>query len=242
LASGAPIRLDHVELAVEDRVLDVDQPDHPQLQGDLAGGLPDLGEHLLAQAHRRDHAGRVAGVHPGLLHVLHHPGDVAVPPVRERVHVDLDRVLEEAIEEKRVLLIGFDVGLQVGGERLRRVADLHRPTAEDVGGPDQQREADVLGDRHRLLGGEGGAVGRVLDLQAPQQRPEPPPVLGQVDRVNRGPQQRHPGLLEVLRQAQRRLAAELDDHALGSLDRGDREHVLDGQRLEVEAVGGVVVG
>ena len=41
---------------------------------------------------------------------------------------------------------------------------------------------------------------------------------------------------------QRRLAAELDDHALGPLDLDDAEHVLERQRLEVEAVGGVVVG
>ena len=51
-----------------------------------------------------------------------------------------------------------------------------------------------------------------------------------------------PGLLERARQLQRRLAAELDDHALGLLLLADREHVLGRQRLEVEAVGGVVVG
>ena len=41
---------------------------------------------------------------------------------------------------------------------------------------------------------------------------------------------------------QRRLAAELDHHALRLLDLADREHVLERQRLEVQAVGGVVVG
>ena len=56
----------------------------------------------------------------------------------------------------------------------------------------------------------------------------------------------HAGVLEPLRQAERRLPAELADHA------GDRaglrlrvhdlEHVLEGERLEVEPVGGVVVG
>ena len=97
-----------------DRVLDVDQPDHPELQRDPAGGLADLLEHLLAQAHRRDHAGRVAGVDPGLLDVLHDPGDEAVLAVGEGVDVDLDRVLEEAVEQQRVLLVGLDVGLEVG--------------------------------------------------------------------------------------------------------------------------------
>jgi hypothetical protein len=43
-----------------------------------------------------------------------------------------------------------------------------------------------------------------------------------------------------------RLPAELDDHAQElaprHLDVADLQHVLDGQRLEVEPVGGVVVG
>ena len=71
-------------------------------------------------------------------------------------------------------------------------------------------------------------------------------LLGQVDRLRRGADDRHAGVLEPLREAERRLAAELAD------DAGDRaglllgvhdlEHVLEGQRLEVEPVGGVVVG
>src|SRR4029453_4385245 len=53
---------------------------------------------------------------------------------------------------------------------------------------------------------------------------------------------RHAGLLEAVGELQRRLAAELDDHALGTLDLDDPEHVLERQRLEVQPVGGVVVG
>ena len=41
---------------------------------------------------------------------------------------------------------------------------------------------------------------------------------------------------------QRRLAAELDDHAFGLFAIVDLEHVLERERLEVEPVGGVVVG
>ena len=48
---------------------------------------------------RRQHARRVARVDAGLLDVLHHRGDVGVVAVAERVDVELDRVLEEAVDE-----------------------------------------------------------------------------------------------------------------------------------------------
>ena len=136
-------------------------------------------------------------MHPGLLDVLHDPGDLAALAVAERVDVDLDRVLEEPVEQQRVLLVGLHMALEVLAETLGRVADLHRPAAEHVGGADQEREADVLGDHRRLLGRVGGAVGRVGDLEPAQQGAEAPPVLGQVDRVDRRPEQGDARVLET---------------------------------------------
>ena len=80
------------------------------------------------------------------------------------------------------------------------------------------------------------------DPEPVQQRREAATVLGEIDRVDRRPEQRHPILLEGPGEAQWRLAAELDDHALGPLDVDHGEDVLGRERLEVKAVGGVVVG
>ena len=66
-------------------------------------------------------------------------------------------------------------------------------------------------------------------------------VLGAVDGVGRRAQDRHARLLERDDQLERRLPAELDDDAAGPLALHDVHHVLERQRLEVEAVGGVVV-
>jgi len=43
-----------------------------------------------------------AGVHAGVLDVLHHPPDDAALAIGDRVDVRLERVFEEAIDEHRV--------------------------------------------------------------------------------------------------------------------------------------------
>src|SRR5207245_8488258 len=67
-------------------------------------------------------------------------------------------------------------------------------------------------------------------------------VLGEVDRIRRGAEDRHSGAVERHGQIERSLAAKLDDHAIRFLALHDLEHVLERERLEVEPVAGVVVG
>ena len=78
------------------------------------------------------------------------------------------------------------------------------------------------------------------------QRREPLAVLGQVDAVGRGAEDRHARRLQLRGELQRRLPAELDDDAeqlaLLLLAPDDLEHVLGRQRLEIEPVRGVRVG
>ena len=88
----------------------------------------------------------------------------------------------------------------------------------------------------------GGRVGRRLQPQLVEQSAEARAVLGAVDRLHRRAQQWNTGGRQPRRQLQRRLAAELDDDALGPLELDHAEHVVQGERLEVEAVRGVVVG
>ena len=138
-ARGARVGLDHVQLAGVDRELDVQQADHPDRQRDVAGGAADLLEHLFPERVRRQHAGAVAGVHAGLLDVLHDAPDPDLVAVAERVDVHLQGVLQEAVEVDPPAVSGL--AAQVAVEILLRVDDLHRPPAEHVGGAHQQREA-----------------------------------------------------------------------------------------------------
>ena len=123
------------------------------------------------------------------------------------------------------------------------VAELHRAAAEHVRGPHEQREPDLARRprapprrcaRCRTAGAESRA-------RRASRRSARGPRRGR-SRRPACPAARTPGLLQAGRDPQRGLAAELDDHALGLLDLDDLEHVLDRERLEVEARGGVVVG
>jgi hypothetical protein len=60
----------------------------------------------------------------------------------------------------------------------------------------------------------GDAVLRLLQAELVEQRLEALAVLGEVDGVGRGAEDRDARILQRLRELQRRLAAELHDHAL----------------------------
>ena len=100
-----------------------------------------------AQRHRRQRARRVAGVDAGLLDVLHDAADVDLGAVAQRVDVDLDGVLEEPVDEHRMLGREFGGAGDVAAQGLLVVDDLHAAPAQHVGRPHQHRVADVGGDR-----------------------------------------------------------------------------------------------
>ena len=95
---------------------------------------------VVADRERRDHAGRVAGVDAGLLDVLHDRADQHVVAVGDRVDVDLDRVLDERVDQRAR-------GDRPRAQHLLVVADAHRAATEHVARPHQHRIADLRGRR-----------------------------------------------------------------------------------------------
>ena len=203
----------------------------------------------------------------GFLDMLHDAGDIDVGAVREAVDIDFDGVAEVAVEEQRVLaeqgvdLAGLVVGIalldilrhqfrhgieQVALQLAFRMQDLHGAAAEHVRGTHDQREADFGGDHAGLLDRIGDAVVRLVEVELHQQLLEAVAVLGKVDHVRRGAEDRDAVLFQRLGKLQRRLAAELDDDAddfaLFLFCPQDLDHVLGRQWLEIEAVRGIVVG
>ena len=137
--------------------------------------------------------------------------------------------------------------LQRRGQLGLAVDDLHardrpaRTTAAPAPGT-RSRSAITL----RLVERHRRTVLRRRQRRVREHLAERAALLRQVDRVRRRPDDRYAGVREPLRQSERGLPAELHDHPgdRAGLHLGvhDLEHVLAGERLEVQPVGGVVVG
>src|SRR5262249_22535430 len=120
--------------------------------------------------------------------------------------------------------------------------DFHSPTTQDVRRSNYQRIADILRKLHRLLLGARSAVGRLAQLEVVQQLLEAFAVFGGIDHVGRGADDRHAVGFQGLSQFERRLSAVLYDDAERLFPVDDFQHVFQGYWLEIQTVGGVVVG
>ena len=177
-----------------------------------------------------------------LLDMLHDRADHHDLAVAYRVDVDFDGAVEEVVEQHRAVVGNLHRLAHVALEFFFLVDDFHRPPAQHVGRAYHQRITDGLGRGQGLVFAARGGVGRLAQVQALDHLLEALAVFGTVDGVRAGADDRHAGLFEGAAELQRGLAAVLDDHALGLLDADDLKDVLEGHRLEVQAVGGVVVG
>jgi len=131
--------------------------------------------------------------------------------------------------------------------QLRAVEhDLHRATAEHVAGSDHHRIADALRNRLGLLGRTRNAVFRLPQPELVKQLLKTFTVLGNVDRVGRGAENRNPGRRQCLAEFQWCLSAILHDaakHAAVLLFTSNQcDHLLGGQRFEIQTVRRVVIG
>ena len=245
-ATGAWVGLQDVEHVGAERELDVQQAQHPHPPRDRPGRHADPVDLGRAQRDRGQGTRGVTRMDAGLLDVLHDATEEQVRAVEDRVDVDLHCVVDEPVDQHRML--GADLGrpLDVVLQAGVVVDDLHAPPAKDVRRPHEHWVADLRGDRLRLRPGRGHRVLRRRKAGLGEHAAERTPLLGQVNGLRRGADDRDAGVGQSLGQAERRLAAQLADHAGNrsrrSLRVDDLEDVFERQGFEVEPVAGVVVG
>ena len=107
---------------------------------------------------------------------------------------------------------------------------------------EEDRIPDTVGDGACLSRRRRRSPGRRTHAEVAEQGAEEAPVLGAVDRGQRVAEQLEPRAGDAGRERERRLTAELDDHAFRLLELTDVECALERERFEIEPVARVVVG
>ena len=136
-------------------------------------------------------------------------------------------------------LYGFT---QVALELVQFVDDFHGAATQHVRRAHHQRVTDGASSADGFFFAAYGGVWRLQQVQALNHLLETLTVFGAVDGVRAGTDDRYAGFFQGTGQFQRSLAAVVHDHAFRLLDAANFQHVFQGQRLEVQAVGGVIVG
>ena len=171
--------------------------------------------------------------------------------ITEGIDVYLGGVLEVLIDQHRLVWVHLHRFAHVAIELIGAKDHLHGPASQHIAGPDHDRVADAFSDGSGLIFTAGNAIGRLTNLQLAQHGLELFAVFRQINRLRRGaPDAATSGLTlrrlqpaqQGQRQLERGLAAELNNHPIGALGFDHVEHVFEGERFEVEAIAGVVIG
>ena len=177
----------------------------------------------------------------GALDVLHDAGDQHVGAVGDDIHLQL-LAHEILVHQDRVLDLAGEDHLHIGPHVLVVVGDDHVLAADDIAGSQQHGIAQLIGGRQGLLHAQHAPALGPFDGEPLQQGVEPLPVLRHVDGLGAGAKDGDAVAVQELRQLDGGLAAEGHHHAHRLFHGDDVHDVLRVQGLEVQPVGGVVVG
>ena len=147
------VDLDEVDHALLDGELDIHQTTHTEGEGEKPDLASELGLEFEGQAHRRGHGARITRVDTGLFDVLHDAADDHPLAIGHRVDIDFGGLFEEVVEQNRPVGIDGGRALEVLGELIGTVDDLHGATAENIGRPHQERISELCTGGLGLVGG-----------------------------------------------------------------------------------------
>ena len=241
-AGSAWICFEHVDFVVFDGVLHVHETAHIHFNGDLSRVILDGGDLLVAQILGRQDASGVARVHTSELDVFHDGWYKAMFAVGDGVCFAFGGVVEEAVDEDRTVWCDADSSGHVDAHLFVVMNDFHAASAEHVAWAYHNWIADAVCCFEGFVDIDGHAAFWHWNAEAVHHITEVVAVFGKVDGFWCGAEDVDTVFLEVGCKVERRLTAELSDDADWLLFFVDGEHVFEGERLEIELVGGVVVG
>ncbi len=181
-------------------------------------------------------------MHTGLLDVFHHPADEHLSAVADGIDIAFDGVIQKAVEQHRRIVTHLHRFAHIAFEVALFVHDFHGAAAQHIAGTHHQRVADFLSLGQRFSFRARGAVGRLQQAELFDQVLKALAVFGHVDHVRAGADDGHAVGFKIECELERRLPAILHDHTRRPLLIDDFQHVFQRERLEIQSVGGVVIG
>ena len=172
--------------------------------------------------------------------MFHDAGDEHVRAVGDDVHLQL-RAHHVLVHEHGVVDALREDALHVRCDLVIVVDDLHVLSADDVRRAQQHGVAERLRGVQRLGQRLHTHALRARDVKLLEQGIKPLAVLGDVNALGRCAEDADAVAVECLRECDGGLPAEGDHDADGVLDIDDLQHVLGRERLEIQAVSGVIV-
>ena len=178
-----------------------------------------------------------------LLNVLHHPADEGFAfGVAQAIDIALDGVVQETVKQHRRVVRNFHRFAHVAFEVTLLVHDFHGAATQHVARTHHQGIAQGSGFFQSFWLRASRGVGRLAQAEFLQEFLKTLAVFGSVDHVGAGANDRHASGFQTQGQFERRLTAVLHDDAGGFFFVHNFQHVFERQGLEVQTVGGVVVG
>ena len=241
-ARRAGVDLDDVDMvALIDDELDVIQSDDADAQTELLGIGQDRALDLVGDGKRRVDADGVAGVDTGALDQLHDAGHEHVSAVADGVDLDL-AAGDVLIDQHGLALAGAHGILQIVAQHLVVGHDLHGAAAQHERRAHQHRIAHRVRSLETVVQIRHRCAHRLRDVQLEQQLFKAVAVLRALDRGAVRADDLYTARHERLRQIDGRLAAEAGDHLIGLLLMQNVHDVLGREGLEIQLIGGRVVG
>ncbi len=114
----------------------------------------------------------------GFLDVLHDSGDHNIFAVAERIHVHLDCIFEEVIDEDGTIVRVFHRLRHVVRDGGGIVCDHHGAPAEYIRGPNEHWESDAFGAGQGFFHAGGHDAWRLRNFEITQQLAETLAIFG----------------------------------------------------------------
>jgi len=211
----AGIGLQNIDDVIGNGVLNVHQADDAELHGNFLcvfiNGVDVAGRN----ADGRNHAGGIAGMDAGQFDMLHHRRNKRVRAVGNGVGFGFNGVFQKFVDQDRPLRCDVNGGMNIAPEHLLVMNHFHAASAQHVRGTNHQRIADAGGDLKRLFQiARHSGLGHG-DAELVHHLPETVAVFRQIDGFGRRADDVHAGFRQFRRDIERRLSAELHDHAFG---------------------------